>query len=151
VIQCLTLAGLPPARLEIEMTETALFSDIKSTKFALESLHSQGVRIALDDFGVGYSSLALIRELPISKIKIDRSFVAGIISDASAAALVKGMIDFCDALGMETTAEGIEEAAVAHQLSEWGCTFGQGFWLGRPAPEFVLQAPWSQQLARKVA
>jgi diguanylate cyclase (GGDEF)-like protein len=151
VLQCLTKSGLPPARLEIEMTETALFSDIKATKLALQSLNNQGVRIALDDFGVGYSSLALIRELPIAKVKIDRSFVAGIDSDASAAALVKGMIDFCDALGLETTAEGIEEAAVAHRLSEWGCTYGQGYWLGRPAPQFALQTPWSQQLARKVA
>ncbi|MBX9644308.1 MAG: EAL domain-containing protein [Novosphingobium sp.] len=151
VLKVLTETGFPAARLEIEMTETALFSDIKATKIALEGLRAQGVHIALDDFGVGYSSLSLLRELPISKVKIDRSFVSGILTDVAAAAMVRGIIDLCQTLGFQTTAEGIEEAAVARQLAEWGCTFGQGYWLGMPAADLVLTSPWLQHANRKVA
>lgn len=151
VLKVLTETGFPAARLEIEMTETALVSDLKATRLALEGLRSQGVEIALDDFGVGYSSLSLLRELPITKVKIDRSFVSGILTDLAAAAMVRGIIDLCQTLGFKTTAEGIEEAAVAHQLCEWGCTYGQGYWLGMPAADLVLTSPWKDQLDRKVA
>jgi diguanylate cyclase (GGDEF)-like protein len=151
VLKTLVEVGFPCSRLEIEMTETAVFSDMKATKHALEALRSQGVRVALDDFGVGYSSLTLLRDLPITKVKIDRSFVAEILTDPSAALLVKSIIEFCTSLGLETTAEGIEGAPVAQLLAEWGCTYGQGYWLGRPAANFTLQTPSWNQAARQVA
>jgi diguanylate cyclase (GGDEF)-like protein len=151
VLKALAQTGFPAARLDIEMTETALFMDLKSTRTALRSLRAQGVGVVLDDFGVGFSSLSLLRELPITKVKVDCSFVAGILTDPSAAALVRGLLNLCDLLNVETTAEGIEEAAVAVQLAEWGCTYGQGYWLGRPGAELKLETPWKQQLKQRAA
>jgi EAL domain-containing protein (putative c-di-GMP-specific phosphodiesterase class I) len=152
VLRTLVESGFPLSRLEIEMTETAVYSDLKATKLALEALRSQGVRIALDDFGVGFSSMTLLRDLPITKVKIDRSFISEILDNTSSALMVKGIIDFCTSLGLETTAEGIEGAEAARLLAEWGCTYGQGYWLGRPAAEFPVKSPWADQLQyRKVA
>jgi diguanylate cyclase (GGDEF)-like protein len=142
VLRALAENGFNPAQLEIEMTETALFADLNATKAALESLRNQGVGVALDDFGVGYSSLSLLRELPITKVKIDRSFVMGILEEESSQRLVRGIIDLCSMLDLIVTAEGIEDGATALRLAEWGCQYGQGYWLGRPAPEIVIETPW---------
>lgn len=151
VLKALAAAGLPPSRLEIEMTETALFSDLPATRGALEGLRNQGVRVALDDFGVGFSSLSLLRDLPITKVKIDQSFVSGIVSNPSAASLVKGVISLCDSLGLATTAEGIEDPQVADLLAQWGCKYGQGYLLGRPAAELAMTPTWVSAQVRNAA
>ena len=151
VLKALAIAGLPPSRLEIEMTETALFSDLPATKNALEGLRNQGVSVALDDFGVGYSSLSLLRDLPITKVKIDRSFVADIASNPATAALVRGVIGLCDSLGLASTAEGIEDAEVAQLLTRWGCKYGQGYLLGRPAAELAMTPLWTSTAAKAAA
>lgn len=151
VLRALAESGFPPNRFEIEMTETALFADLKATKTALESLRNQGVGVALDDFGVGFSSLSLLRELPITKVKIDRSFVAEILREPTSASLVQGVIDLCKTLNLLVTAEGIEEEEIAVKLADWGCDYGQGYWLGRPAATLVTETPWSSRERRQAA
>lgn len=151
VLQALVQAGLPPSQLEIEMTETALFADFSATRIALESLRNQGVSVALDDFGVGFSSLSLLRELPINKVKIDRSFVCEMLHKDEAASMVQGVIELCKKLGLSVTAEGIEAEEEALQLAQWGCDHGQGYWLGRPAAEIVVETPWDDLRKRAAA
>jgi diguanylate cyclase (GGDEF)-like protein len=146
VLCALNRSGFPAHRLEIEVTETAMFADIRATRIALNALRDQGVTVALDDFGVGYSSLSLLRELPITKVKIDRSFTSEIEADEAAAALVRGVIDLSKSMGLCVTAEGVEDVQIAEKLASWGCDFGQGYWFGRPADSIVLQTPWTDRI-----
>jgi diguanylate cyclase (GGDEF)-like protein len=134
IVQALARSGLSPERLEIEMTESIFVENVDSTLNLLHSLRSLGIRIALDDFGTGYSSLSYLRSFPFDKIKIDRSFVDGIEAGHDAAAIVRAIVDLAHALGMETTAEGVEQEAQLAQLRQQGCSSIQGFWLSRPVP-----------------
>jgi diguanylate cyclase (GGDEF)-like protein len=146
VLRTLRETKFPAQRLEIEVTESAMIGDVQRAKAALMSLKNQGVRIALDDFGTGYSSLFLLRELPIDKLKIDRSFVARVTSDRENATIVGALVGLGRALGLEVTAEGVEDAATADALRAMGCEFGQGYLFGaaieRPiyAPKALRQA-----------
>jgi diguanylate cyclase (GGDEF)-like protein len=108
VREALAASGLDPARLEIEVTETALLEDRAQTRRHIEQLKALGVRIALDDFGTGYSSLSYLHTLPLDKIKIDRSFVVDINRDARSLALLKGVVDLSRSLGLAVTIEGVE-------------------------------------------
>jgi EAL domain-containing protein (putative c-di-GMP-specific phosphodiesterase class I) len=104
-------------------------------------LREHGVRIAIDDFGVGYASITYLSKFPASELKIDKSLVAHIAADGRMAKLVESIIQFAHNLGLETTAEGIEDAATQHLLQGMGCDFGQGFHLGKPEPaaDFVAK------------
>jgi EAL domain-containing protein (putative c-di-GMP-specific phosphodiesterase class I) len=124
---------LPPSRLELEVTETALLIDHTSSADTLERLSALGARIALDDFGTGYSSLSHLRNFPLNKIKIDKSFVGEMTSSRDSAAIVTAVIDLAQKLGMTTTAEGIETIAQLRAIRVAGCTEAQGYLLGRPA------------------
>jgi EAL domain-containing protein (putative c-di-GMP-specific phosphodiesterase class I) len=126
--------GLDPARLELEITETALFDDDNRTLAAVKSLKALGVRIVLDDFGTGYSSLSHLRLAPLDKVKIDRSFVNDITVRPDSAAIVSAIAALAGELGMTTTAEGIETPAQLEAIRQAGCTEAQGFLLGRPQP-----------------
>jgi EAL domain-containing protein (putative c-di-GMP-specific phosphodiesterase class I) len=108
VREALAASGLAPARLEIEVTETALLEDRTQMRRHIEQLKALGVRIALDDFGTGYSSLSYLHTLPLDKIKIDRSFVVDINRDARSLALLKGVVDLSRSLGLAVTIEGVE-------------------------------------------
>ncbi|WP_395645647.1 putative bifunctional diguanylate cyclase/phosphodiesterase [Terricaulis sp.] len=130
VLRTLKETGFPAQRLEIEVTESAMIGDIQRAKSALMSLKNQGVRIALDDFGTGYSSLFLLRALPIDKLKIDRSFVATLTADRENATIVGALVGLGKALGLEVTAEGIEDSATMDALRAMGCIYGQGFLFG---------------------
>jgi diguanylate cyclase (GGDEF)-like protein len=130
VLRTLRETGFPAQRLEIEVTESAMIGDVARAKSALMSLKNQGVRIALDDFGTGYSSLFLLRELPIDKLKIDRSFVARITTDRENATIVGALIGLGKALGLKVTAEGVEDEATAEALRAMGCELAQGFLYG---------------------
>jgi EAL domain-containing protein (putative c-di-GMP-specific phosphodiesterase class I) len=130
VLRTLRETGFPAQRLEIEVTESAMIGDVARAKSSLLSLKNQGVRIALDDFGTGYSSLFLLRELPIDKLKIDRSFVARITTDRENATIVGALIGLGKALGLQVTAEGVEDEATAEALRAMGCEFAQGFLYG---------------------
>jgi diguanylate cyclase (GGDEF)-like protein len=134
VLRTLRETGFPPARLEIEVTESAMIGDIARAKSSLLSLKNQGVRIALDDFGTGYSSLYLLRALPIDKLKIDRSFVSGLIADDETATIVGALVGLGRALRLQVTAEGVEDAATAEALTNMGCELAQGFLYGEAAP-----------------
>ena len=134
VTAALVHSGLPPERLHLEITETALISATATLRRELEQLSELGVHIALDDFGTGYSSLSLLRQFPVDVVKIDRSFIEPMLEDRSAFAIVKAVLVMCHDMGLSTVAEGIETHEQLHLLQELGCSHGQGFLLGRPAP-----------------
>ncbi|PXA87788.1 GGDEF domain-containing protein [Nostoc sp. 3335mG] len=132
VVQALSRSGLAPQRLEIEITESVFLEGSGPTLDLLHRLRALGVRIALDDFGTGYSSLSYLRSFPFDKIKIDRSFVTPIVADASAAAIVRAIVDLAGAFHMETTAEGVEDPEQLAALRSQGCSSIQGYLFSRP-------------------
>jgi len=132
ILQALARSGLPPARLEIEITESVFLDGKDHVLAMLHQLRAMGVRVALDDFGTGYSSLSYLRSFPFDKIKIDRSFVTDIAADAGSAAIVCAIVDLAVALHMETTAEGVEDDEQLTRLRDQGCDSVQGYLLSRP-------------------
>jgi diguanylate cyclase (GGDEF)-like protein/PAS domain S-box-containing protein len=126
--------GIPPSHLLLEITESAMIKSLANTATILRELNFLGVRIALDDFGTGYSSLNYLHELPISVLKIDRSFVNRIDSESEGIEIVKAIIALATSLKMETTAEGIETEHQFDELRGIGCVSGQGYFLARPLP-----------------
>ena len=140
IAQLLTQAGLPGGALELELTEGVALDDPQLARAAMAQLHALGVRIAIDDFGTGYSSLSVLKRFPISKLKIDQSFVRDLDHDPSDRALVSAIVRMAQALGIETTAEGVETQQQLDYLREQGCTQAQGYHCGRPMPaEALLQ------------
>ncbi len=141
VLRTLRETGFPAQRLEIEVTESAMIGDVARAKSSLMSLKNQGVRIALDDFGTGYSSLFLLRELPIDKLKIDRSFVARITTDRENATIVGALVGLGKALGLKVTAEGVEDEETAAALRAMGCELAQGYLYGAATefPQYAVQ------------
>jgi diguanylate cyclase (GGDEF)-like protein len=132
ILNALAASRLAPDRLEIEITESIFLDGSDSTLKLLHSLRSLGVRIALDDFGTGYSSLSYLQSFPFDKIKIDRSFIENLLTRPGAAAIVGAITGLAHALGMETTAEGVEESAQLAELRSHGCSSVQGFLFARP-------------------
>lgn len=130
--------GLDPARLELEITETALLAHDNRNLGTLRGLKNLGVRIVLDDFGTGYSSLSHLRLFPLDKVKIDRSFVRDMTAHSDSAAIVAAVAALAAELGMATTAEGIETQDQLDAVDRAGCTEAQGYLLGKPQP--ILQA-----------
>jgi diguanylate cyclase (GGDEF)-like protein len=124
--------GLEPSALTLEVTETALMRDVDATVDRLSRLKLLGIRIAIDDFGTGYSSLAYLRRFPVDVLKVDQSFVAGISDSSESFAMVHALVALGRALGLETHAEGIEDARQIERLRDAGCDSGQGFLLGEP-------------------
>ena len=140
VLDVLRLWRVPPQGLVLEVTETALMRDMYRGQQVLEELHDAGIRIAIDDFGTGYSSMAYLQRLPVSELKIDRSFITGIATDRRAWHLVGSMIQLGHHLGLEVLAEGVEDDATLAVLRELGCDRAQGFGIGRPAPADSIDA-----------
>ena len=134
IVQALGAAGLPPSRLELEITESIFIGNVERTLSVLHGLRSLGVRIALDDFGTGYSSLSYLRSFPFDKLKIDQSFVRDLHSDASAHAIIRAITTLAAALGIETLAEGVELASHMEVLRNEGCDMIQGYLISRPVP-----------------
>jgi diguanylate cyclase (GGDEF)-like protein len=132
LLAILAETGFAPGRFEVEITETALATDLDIARIALTSLQNSGVKIALDDFGTGYSSLYHLRELRFDKIKIDKSFVQALNQDQDSTKIVDAIINLGKSLGLLTTAEGIENTDNRDWLKEQGCTFGQGYLFGAP-------------------
>ena len=125
-------AQIEPERVEIEITENALMHDSEANVELLHRLRKTGVRIALDDFGTGYSSLNYLRAFPFDKIKIDRCFVSELLDRSDCQAIVRNVIMLARALGMETTAEGVETREQYEWLKLHGCTEAQGYYISRP-------------------
>jgi diguanylate cyclase (GGDEF)-like protein len=149
VAEALTLTMLPPRCLELELTESTLMHNTRDTQGKLNDLRSLGVSIAIDDFGIGYSSLSYLQRLPITTLKIDRSFVHDIGADMSVghgnAAIVQAITTLAHSLGMTVVAEGVETREQLDFLLHVGCDRVQGFLLGRPMPpeelEIALSVP----------
>jgi EAL domain-containing protein (putative c-di-GMP-specific phosphodiesterase class I) len=127
VAEALREAGLPPRLLELELTESILIQDAKEAMLRLQALERLGVRLAIDDFGTGYSSLAYLKRFPIGRLKIDRSFVSGLPSEESDAAIVQAIVHMGRALHLEVVAEGVETDAQRQFLQQAGCDLYQGF------------------------
>ena len=125
-------SGLPPHRLELEVTESALVGDIDLARDLLNELKALGVRLALDDFGTGYSSLRHLNMLPFDKIKIDASFVGQMASNMESRKIVAAVLGLGQSLGLATVAEGVENPETAALLRDLGCDIGQGWLFGRP-------------------
>jgi diguanylate cyclase (GGDEF)-like protein len=128
----LSETGFPYTGLQLEITEDALLSDLKTIGAQLEDLTTRGVRVALDDFGSGYSSIGYLRHLPIHTIKLDRSLTCDVVSDSRARAIVSAVNEIAKALGVGLLAEGVETEAQALMLGRAGCRYLQGYLLGRP-------------------
>ena len=134
VAQILEETGLPPARLQLELTEGALLGDLRQGHAMLTELKAMGVRLALDDFGTGHSGLRELQALPFDVIKVDSGFVRAMASDAGARKIVAAIIGLGESLGLPVVAEGIEEQLDVEFLVRLGCEMGQGWLLGRPLP-----------------
>jgi diguanylate cyclase (GGDEF)-like protein len=135
LLSLLDETGMEPHRLVLEITETALVRDIELARHRLEQLFATGVRLALDDFGTGYSSLEYLRELPVSVLKVDKTFMAGIEEpDGFSTQLLRSIIDLGSALDLEIIAEGIETPTQQAALESFGCRLGQGYLWSRPRP-----------------
>ncbi len=134
VMDALKHSGLPPTRLELEITETLLLEKSSQTLATLHALRSLGVRISMDDFGTGYSSLSYLRSFPFDKIKIDQSFVRDLGANPDAQAIVRSIISLGKGLGVTITAEGVETEAELSCLRNEGCHEGQGYLFSRARP-----------------
>ncbi|HEX7871437.1 MAG TPA: bifunctional diguanylate cyclase/phosphodiesterase [Sphingobium sp.] len=132
VRDALETTGVDGSRVTVEVTESALVADIHKTRTLLNALKEMGLTIAMDDFGTGFSNLANLQMLPIDVLKIDRSFVNGMVGDRDKKAIVRAILSLAGALGMRTVAEGIETAEVGQALAELGCDRGQGYYYARP-------------------
>jgi EAL domain-containing protein (putative c-di-GMP-specific phosphodiesterase class I) len=140
VRDALAESGLDPARLVVEMTESALIEDTDGNVRRLEQLAELGVRLAIDDFGTGYSSLSYLRQFKLDILKIDKSFVDTLGRDAKGTALVAAMVAMGSALGMQVVAEGIEEPGQLEDLRSLDCDLGQGYLFARPVAAADLGA-----------
>jgi EAL domain-containing protein (putative c-di-GMP-specific phosphodiesterase class I) len=131
---CAILAetGLDPDRLELELTETFLMQDSHSTAAVLEAIRDLGVHLALDDFGTGFSCLSYLKRFPIDTLKIDRSFVRDLATDADNAGIVNAVINMGKSLKMRVVAEGVETRAQLEFLQEHSCPEGQGYYFAYP-------------------
>jgi diguanylate cyclase (GGDEF)-like protein len=147
VRDALASSGLDPHRLELEVTEGVLLHDTEDTLVTLAELRALGVRLSMDDFGTGYASLSYLQKFRFDKIKIDRSFVRNLGVDPNAAAIVRAVVGLCDALGISTNAEGVENADQVKMLRAHGCREAQGFFYWAPMPAQALQALLEQQHA----
>jgi diguanylate cyclase (GGDEF)-like protein/PAS domain S-box-containing protein len=138
VLGRLDRAGLPPSQLGVEVTETVVVADVARVRRNLQELRSAGVRVALDDFGTGLSSLTHLDRLPLDVVKLDGSFVRGVVDDARTTELVRGIVALVHALGLQVVAEGVELPDELAALVELGVDTAQGFHLARPVPELEV-------------
>src|SRR5919197_1941507 len=149
VARLLAAFGLPPTTLEVEITEGTLMVDRVRSKEVLDALRGLGVRIAVDDYGTGYSSLAYLRELAVDELKLDKSFVIPMLEDSGAAAIVQSTVELAHALGLRMVAEGVESEAHLRELARLGCDVAQGYHVSRPVTAEQL-ATWLRSPGRTV-
>ncbi len=138
VLQVLRDSGANACQLKLELTESMLLDDIDSVAARMAALRAEGIGFSLDDFGTGYSSLAYLKKLPLSQLKIDRSFVQDVLSNANDAAIARAIIALAHSLGLDVVAEGVETQAQRDFLAGSGCRLFQGYLFGKPAPVQAL-------------
>lgn len=134
ILRALAESGLPPAQLEIEITENIVIDPAAQSSEVFEALHALGVALVLDDFGTGYASLTCLARHPVQKLKIDKSFVAGIDTGPGYRAILKSLQALAGALGLGTVVEGVETEEIAALMRDFGFEIGQGFFWNRPMP-----------------
>ena len=134
VKQCVTVAGINPSRLKLELTESVILGDLNETVARMNQLRELGIHFALDDFGTGYSSLSCLKRLPFDQLKIDQSFIRDMASDESSEAIVLAILSMSHALDLEVIAEGVETATQREFLRLHGCERYQGYLFGKPLP-----------------
>jgi len=144
ILRALADSGLAPNRLEVEITESIFLEGGEATLRLLHALRSLGVRIALDDFGTGYSSLSYLQSFPFDKLKIDRSFIQNLLTRDGAIAIVHAITELANTLGMETTAEGVEETAQLMELRMHGCSSVQGYLFAEPMTAADVEVLFSE-------
>ncbi len=147
----LARARLPPTRLEIEVTESTLLDTRSAAMQVLHALRGMGVRIAIDDFGTGYASLSYLRDFPFDKIKIDRSFIQGLLERPECLAIVRAMLRLAGSLGVSVVAEGVETKEQLACLRAEGCTEAQSFLLGAPMPAYGVRHLLENQGPKEMA
>jgi diguanylate cyclase (GGDEF)-like protein len=145
VASALRSSGLSGDRLSLELTESSIVQDPARATRVFDALKSLDATVAMDDFGTGYSSLAYLQRLPIDVLKIDRSFVCGMMVDPDSVAIVRAVLSLAEALGMSTTAEGIETVELATTLATLGCASGQGFYFAKPLEEGAALDYWKSR------
>jgi diguanylate cyclase (GGDEF)-like protein len=145
ILSALRDAGLPPSRLELEVTESLFLDDDQSTANFINELSAAGVNFALDDFGTGYSSLGSINKFPFSKIKVDRSFVSGPNVGRKSEAIIRAVAEMGARLDIEIVAEGIETVEQVQAVRATGCTLGQGFYFSRAVPDYLAAMLLAQE------
>ena len=131
---------VPAAHLILEITESCMMSDPTRTMAILNKLNDMGIRLSIDDFGTGYSSLSYLKRLPVTELKIDRSFVMEMLTDESNAVIVRSTIDLARNLGLTVVAEGVASDAIYDTLIRLGCTIAQGFHISRPLPAEEIES-----------
>jgi diguanylate cyclase (GGDEF)-like protein/PAS domain S-box-containing protein len=144
----LASTGVEPSRITLEITESAVMADPEGTRRVLERLGAHGLRIAIDDFGAGYTSLSQLAHLPIHELKIDRSFVGDLLTDAHDRSIVSSMVGLSHDLGLDVVAEGVECWEVFADLRDLGCDLVQGFFLSRPLSFDALSVWLADETAR---
>ena len=145
VEEALKSSGIAGSRLTLELTESSIVQDPTRAIRVFEALKALDGTVAMDDFGTGYSSLAYLQRLPIDVLKIDRSFVSGMMQDADSVAIVRAVLSLAEALGMSTTAEGVESVELATTLAALGCASGQGYYFAKPLEASAALAYFKQR------
>jgi len=145
VASALKSSGLTGDRLTLELTESSIVQDPARATRVFDALKALDATVAMDDFGTGYSSLAYLQRLPIDVLKIDKSFVSGMMVDPDAVAIVRAVLSLAEALGMSTTAEGIETVELATTLATLGCASGQGFYFAKPLEADAALEYWKSR------
>ncbi len=151
VTAALAESGLPPAHLELEVTESLLLREVEAAAMLLTELRGLGVGVAMDDFGTGWSSLANLWRFPFTRLKVDRAFIRPLPGDARAGALVSAILAMGRSLDVEVVAEGVETEEQAAMLAAAGCVAAQGWLLGRPAPAEVARALIAEEMRAREA
>ena len=141
---------LPASCLELEVTESAIMADPDRARRILTRLAECGVTLSIDDFGVGYTSLAQLKDLPVHQLKIDRSFVASMAADPSNALIVRSVVELGHNLGLTTVAEGVEDEVTRDRLEAMGCDVAQGYHICRPMVAEQLEAWFDATVAVRV-
>ncbi len=147
IVDVLSTYGMPPSALHLEITESALITNLQRAKDVLTRLRELGTRLSIDDFGTGYSSLGYLKDLPVHEIKIDKSFIQGVTKEGHGTAIVSSIIDLGHHLGLEVVAEGVEDHATWERLAALGCDAAQGYYMSRPLDPDALTSwlsasPW---------
>ena len=138
----LTRLGIAPGRVTVEVTETVAMADRPATRASLEGFRELGVQVSIDDFGTGYSSLAYLHTLPVSTVKVDRSFIERLDAPDGSRPVVNAILDLSHAMGLRVIAEGVSAASLNDAVAAMGCELAQGFFWSEPLPADAFEAWW---------